>query len=158
MTMMTMSTFDNTRIEEVVTTFLRIAPAFAQDWNEHLTFWGGEPRGQYNDTAEIARFVVLSFKRGNTNWFPEFFAEIEDWLKRDDPALADLLTVGLLEDIQTVSSHETFGSAVFEQWLGPVTKSHWLRTRQMWQGKSSLMDVVRAEKQAQQRRGGGHCA
>jgi hypothetical protein len=152
---MTMSMFDNTRVEEVVTAVLQIAPAFTEQWNKHLAYWGNEPRGQYIDTGEIATFLVRCFREGDTDNFPAIFAKIEEWLKREDSGLVELVTVGLLEDIQLISSHESFGMEAFEQWLAPVSKSRWMQIRQMWEGKSSLMDVIRAEKRAQK---GGGCA
>jgi hypothetical protein len=40
------------------------------------------------------------------------------------------------------------GAAVFIQWLGPESKKAWAEIEDMWRGKRSLMDVVRAEQAA----------
>jgi hypothetical protein len=38
------------------------------------------------------------------------------------------------------------GNKVYEQFLGSISKQIWTELQVMWQGKSSLMDVIRAER------------
>ena len=43
---------------------------------------------------------------------------------------------------------------VFIEWLGPTSRRAWAEIESMWEGKHSLMDVVRAERSASQKTGG----
>lgn len=56
----------------------------------------------------------------------------------------ELITIGFIEDLQNISSHY-FGYDKFEKYLGARTKQNWDCIIKIWEGKASLMDVVRSE-------------
>jgi hypothetical protein len=125
--------------------FLRLCPEFQGKWDEHLTYWRGKQRGEYSDIAEFAHFVVDSYGLRATARFPQIFAEVERLLTQGDAKIKELVSIGLLEDIQTIASNRDFGSEVFVQWLGPTSRQAWYEIAKMWEGKQSLMDVLRDE-------------
>lgn len=46
-----------------------------------------------------------------------------------------------------VASHRPQGNKAYEQFFGPMSKKVWSELQKMWAGKSSLMDVIRAEQE-----------
>ena len=75
--------------------------------------------------GELAHFLVENYAQGATAEFSDLFASVETLLHKPDPELENLITVGLLEDIQNVASHRDFGAAPFLQWLGPRSLVVW---------------------------------
>ncbi len=53
--------------------------------------------------------------------------------------------VGLLEDIQVIATHYPFGQEAFVPYLGQISLQAWYWIEKTWEGKPSLMDVVRSE-------------
>jgi hypothetical protein len=77
--------------------------------------------------------------------FPAAFAAIERVLNEGDQRARGIAGIGVLEDIQTIASHSC-GGDVFVEWLGPTSRVAWVQIAKMWEGKSSLMAVIRAER------------
>jgi hypothetical protein len=63
---------------------LGACPGFQPMSAEHLMWWGDEERGVYNDTAELATYLVLSYERGDTSEFGAVFDTIERILTEGD--------------------------------------------------------------------------
>jgi len=133
------------KVPQIIPKLLEVCPEFQAQWNEHLKYWGDEARGDYIDIAEFARFVVDCYANGRTQRFPQMFEAVEALLKHGHQKVKKLMTIGLLEDIQTIATHHEFGPDVFLKWLGPISREAWFRISKAWEGKSSLMDVVREE-------------
>jgi hypothetical protein len=91
---------------------------------------------------------VDAYSRQETEMVAAAFMAIEELLAEGDEEVRTAAAIGFLEDIQTIASNRPFGAAVFVQWLGPKSKKAWAEIEEMWRGKSSLMDVVRAEQRA----------
>ena len=136
---------------EVMLLLREACPGFQATWQAHLDWWKGEEPGAYNDTAEFARYLVESFESGQTSEFPKAFATIERILNEGDPESRDLAAIGVIESLQTIGSNHTCGETVFIQWLGPTSSRAWAKIERMWEGKHSLMDVVRAETAARRK-------
>jgi hypothetical protein len=91
--------------------------------------------------------VVDSFAAGEKLELPAVFERIERILAEGDASARELATVGALEDIQNISSHQPFGPQAFEPWLGPRSREAWAEINRLWQAAGgSLMDVIRYEK------------
>jgi len=126
--------------------FLGACPAFQQQWQEHKEWWAGEEAGEFNDIAEFARYLVDSYEQGKTSEFDEVFTILERILNEGDEEARSIGEVGLIEDLQTIGSHRPWSTDVFKKWLGPQSTAAWNAIERTWEGKSSLMDVLRAEK------------
>jgi hypothetical protein len=133
---------------EVMPLLLESCPGFQATWQAHLDWWKGEEPGVYNDTAEFAHYLVESVESGQTSEFLKAFATIERILKEGDQESRDLAAIGIIESLQTIGSNHSCGEAVFIQWLGPTSRRTWVEIERIWEGKHSLMDVVRAERAA----------
>ena len=136
-----------TESPKLIEKFLLLCPEFRAKWDEHVAYWGDQERGEYTDIAEFAHFLVDSYAHQRTESFPRIFSEIERLLTEGDPNVKELVSVGLLEDIQTIASHHEFGSEAFTRWLEPTSRQVWYEIAKMWEGKSSLSDVIREEQQ-----------
>ena len=131
--------------KDVVPRLLAVLPGIANQWDEHTEWWGAEEPGAYNNTGEIARYLVQCLGNDNVQEFPAVFAAVEDVLGTGTPQAKNLIVVGLLESLQNIASHTPEGYSDFEPWLGPQAAQAWKDLERMWEGKSSLMDVVRSE-------------
>ncbi len=113
-------------VDEVVPGFLAVCPGVTPRWERHLEFWEDEPvRGHYNDISVVAHHLVDRFAAGDTSEFPGVFELVERCLAESDEQVQELIVVGLLEGIQNTASHQAFGMAVFEPWLGPRSRAAW---------------------------------
>ncbi len=126
---------------------MEAAPGFEERWRKHLDWWGDQTRGDFNDVAEFAHYIIESFATGKTSELPTVFEAIEQILEQGDASAKELVVMGVLEDIQTLSSHQSFGPQAFEQWLGRLSREAWGEIDKLWRAAGgSLMDVLRLEK------------
>ena len=133
------------KVTEVVDLFLDACPAAKPDWEEHLKFWEGEPAGHYNDIAVFAHHLVGCYKQSQIESFPRVFQLVERLIVEGDADTQGVMIVGLLEGLQNIASWESFGSSAFEPYLGPQSLAAWHKLEALWEGKDSLMDVIRAQ-------------
>jgi hypothetical protein len=141
-----MSNFQTVPPPDVIPGFLSVCPEFATRWRDHCEYWAPEKAGAYNDLAELAHFVVDSYEQGATDVVKRALNHVESELQSKDPQETELLVVGLLEDIQTIASNRPFGPHVFVPLLGAMSRQAWHEIEKAWEGKGSLMDVVRSER------------
>jgi hypothetical protein len=73
------------------------------------------------------------------------FNLMEHWLVNGNRNLRDLIGIGFLEDLQNVASWQAFGKEAFILFLGPQCRQAWNEIERTWAGKTSLMEVFRAE-------------
>lgn len=100
----------------------------------------------HSTTRQSSRYLVECYERSDTAEFPVAFATIERILDEGDQDARDVAAIGVIEDLQTIGSNHSYGGDVFIEWLGPTTRVAWAQIEKMWEGKRSLMDVIRAEK------------
>jgi hypothetical protein len=133
---------------EIMPLVLARCPAFTPTWEKHRLSWEGEEAGIYNDLAQFATFIVNCYAQGHIEPVVAAFALIEELLVGGDEEVRNAAAIGFLEDIQLIASWRPFKAVVFIQWLGPESKLAWAEIEEMWRGKSSLADVIRAEQRA----------
>jgi hypothetical protein len=131
---------------QVIPLLLEACPGFQPAWQEHVAYWNGQEAGSFNDAAEFARLLVVSYERDETSEFPAAFATIEKILNEGDQQAREIAAIGVLEDLQTIGSNHSCGADVFVKWLGPLSGAAWSQIAKMWEGKNSLMDVLRSER------------
>ena len=103
-------------------------PSIAASWEQHLEFWTGEElRGASNDVGVVAHHLVELMNRGETTPVRSVLDVVECLLA--GPLEIDVrnLVVGLLEDLQNITSHDyvPVGSSSFVPLLGSRTKAAW---------------------------------
>jgi hypothetical protein len=121
---------------------------FRPIWNKHREFWQDEEAGIYNDLAQFANFIVDCYAQKDTEQVVAAFRLVEELLDGGDEEVRNAAAIGFLEDVTNIASWKPFKAVVFVQWLGPKSKAAWDEIEEMWRGKSSLSDVVRAEQRA----------
>ena len=131
---------------EVIPLLLAACPGFQTPWQSHRAYWNGEEPGAFNDASEFAHYLVASYERKDTSEFPAAFATLETIFAGGDQEARDVAGIGVLEGLQNIGSNHSCGSDVFIQWLGPLSRRAWAQVENMWAGKHSLADVIRAEK------------
>src|SRR5688572_9524954 len=102
--------------KQVLPLLMEATPGFEESWRKHLAWWGEKERGDFNDVAEFAQYVVESFTAGKTSELPAVFAALERILVEGDASAKELAVIGVLEDIQPIASHRPFGFKAFEEW------------------------------------------
>ena len=130
--------------EQVIPRILMACPGFREGWARRA----GRPdeeRGIYARLTDVADYIVRSYGREATSEFPLFFETLEQLLGEGDEEVREAVSVGLIEDIQNIASHESFGYQVFEKWLGPMSRDAWAQAEQTWLGQHSFAGVLRAE-------------
>jgi hypothetical protein len=131
-------------VADMFALLLQVCPDARPAWEEHCRDWPDDDMS-YLGVAVFAQHLVGCFRAGRVESLPGAFAAIERLIVDGIPQVRALSTIGLLEDIQNIASWEPFGNRVFRSYLGPASLAAWEEIEEMWRGKSSLMDVVRAE-------------
>jgi hypothetical protein len=122
-------------------------PGFQPRWQAHLEYWKGEPAGNYNDMAQFVHFVVEDlYATGQTQHVQRVFEIMEQWLTSGSETVRGLIVVGFLETLQTSASWQVFGNEAFIPFLGPKSREAWKEIERWWAGKSSLAEVIEAER------------
>jgi hypothetical protein len=150
--------------ERVVPLLTEASPPFADRWTEWLALWEDDdeatgasgpesatpenPRGYYNDVAQFAHYLVKRFESGEIGDFPKVFDLVEILLSNGSEYVRDLIVIGLIEDLQTISSNRSIGRDALLPWCGPLASEAWDQVIEMWRGKGSLADVIRAEQRS----------
>ncbi len=132
--------------EQIIPRILDACPSFAEPWKRHLEWWLPDLPGNYNNTSAVAEHVVALLRKGATSEFPRLFDAVERLLEEGTEDVRGVVSVGLLESIQNIASHEPPGYVAFEEWLQSRTLTAWREIERMWEGTSSLADMVRRER------------
>lgn len=131
----------------IISALRQAFPEFSDRWKKHVAWWGGNPAGSYNDMAEFVHFVTEDvYEKGNLDETRRIFSLLEKLFVEADQGGRNLIGLGFFETLQNVASWRPNGNKVYEQFFGPMSKQVWGKLQAMWAGKSSLMDVIRAER------------
>jgi len=132
---------------EVMPRLVAAFPGFRPRWEEHLAHWKGASAGNYGDLAEFVHFVVEDlYPNGQSEDVQRVFGLMEKWLVDGSQAVRGLVVIGFLETLQNVASWQAFGKVAFIPFLGSKSREAWDDVERMWAGKSSLFEVIRAER------------
>jgi hypothetical protein len=95
--------------------------------------------------AELGSHVVDLFEQARINDVRPAFNLAESFIATGTEAERNAAIVGFLETVQNVASHRRCGTAVFMEFLGPLSRTAWTELNRVWQGKTSLAEVVAFE-------------
>jgi hypothetical protein len=122
-------------------------PEFSRRWRNHIEQWGGNPAGSYNDMATFVEFVVEDlYEKGAVDEVRRAFELLDKPLLEGDEETRTLIGLGFFETLQCATSWRPYGNKVFEQFLGEASRQVWEEIQRQWAGKSSLAEVIRAER------------
>src|SRR5262245_52135127 len=143
----------------IVPLLLEACPTAQRRWEEHLAYWKGEEAGDFNDVSIFAYHIVDCCAKHLTAECASLFATVERILEEGDEEARGIVAIGLLEDIQTISTHHSFGPEIFVQWLGPRSREAWDQIEALWRaGGGTLAGVIRLEPGATIQRKSGDSA
>jgi hypothetical protein len=94
---------------------------------------------------ELGSHVVNLLEEGRSNEVRPAFDLAERFIATGTEAERHAAMVGFLETVQNVASHRQCAAAVFEEFLGPWSRKAWAELNQIWQGKTSLAEVIASE-------------
>ncbi len=133
---------------DTISTLLNAFPNFSGRWRRHVASWGGKPAGSYNDMAEFVYFTVEElYERGNIEQTRRVFQVLEEFLVAGDQEIRDVIGLGFFESLRNIAAWRPYGNKPFEEFMGPTSIQVWREIAQQWAGKSSLVEVIRAERQ-----------
>ena len=134
-------------VNPIISVLVREFPDFSKRWKDHIARWGGEAGGHYIEMAEFVHFVVEDlYEKRNLDETRRAFDCLEKLFEDGDQDARDLVGFGFFETLQNFASWRPSGNTIYEQFFGPMCKQVWSEIKQQWAGKSSLMDVIRAER------------
>jgi hypothetical protein len=134
-----------TGVDEIMPLLLQACPTFRDRWELFLADWGEEEPEKYTSAGEFALYIMDLYDTGNEEELSAAFEAIESLMRDGDAEVKNIAAVGILEDLQNLGSHREHGYVVFESWLGRQSEEAWRDLERVWDGKSSLAQVVRAE-------------
>lgn len=139
---------DEPRTSAVLSSLRHTFPQFSDRWRKYVAHFGGNSCGSYIDMAEFVHFVVEdAFEKENLDETRRIFQVLEQQLVGADEETRNLIGLGFFETLRNFASWRKGGNKVYEQFLGPISREIWAELEKMWAGKSSLMDVIRAERE-----------
>jgi hypothetical protein len=142
---------DEPRTSAVISNFRHAFPDFLRRWRECIAYEGGNSSGSYIDMGEVVHFVVEDvYEKGNLDETRRVFQFFEQQLLGADEETRNLIGLGFFETLQCFASWRQGGNRVYEQFLGPISIEILVDLQMMWAGKSSLADVIRAERKAKE--------
>jgi len=96
--------------------------------------------------TELASHVVDLFEAGRVEDLHPAFALAEQLIVAGPEAERHAAIEGFIETLQNVASHRRCGARAFEPFLGPMSRRAWEELTEVWKGKTSLAEVVAAER------------
>ena len=124
--------------KHVIPLFLKACSDWKKDLEEERMGWNEKKPGLYNQIAVLARYIVNAYKNQLTKDFAKIFNTLELIIQEGNEKAKELVVVGLIEDIQNISSWESFSPDVFKQWLKEESLQAWNDIEKLWHGNSSL--------------------
>ena len=91
--------------------------------------------GPYSVVAELARHLVAQAKNNRSEGFAQVFRAVEVELQDPNAEARDLLIVGFLEDLQTLSLNDGLTLESWLPWLGPESRASWSAVERYWAGE-----------------------
>ena len=140
------------KLNQVNDLFLEICPNMQDKWKQHLEFWEDDERGSYNDIAEFVHHTVDCYEQNDQLCLTNIFSLVENLILNGTEEVKGLMIIGFLETLQNHASHREYRYRVFEDYLGMESRKAWHELEILWEGKESLADVVRFEKDMERER------
>jgi hypothetical protein len=130
----------------VIAVLRKTFPDFSERWRKYILECSGTSFGSFAEMAEFVHFVVEDlYEKGNLDETRRAFDLFEQLLVGADEETENLIALGFFETLQCFASWRPGGNKVYEQFFGPKSRQIWSELRELWAGKSSLMEVMRAE-------------
>ena len=115
-------------------------PSFQPRWTEFLADWcDGPDLPLYLALSSLAEHLLERLRDSNTEGFDRIFAVVERWHTEGDAYVREAASIGLLEDLQSLSGGSGERPATVEPWLGPESRRWWDKLDRYWEGDSKAI-------------------
>lgn len=131
------------RREDLVALLLDACPVAGAAWRRNRSRPDVEEAGIYDDLAVFARHLAESVVVGDASELPAFFVVLERMVTEGTCEVKKLATIGLIEDLQRMTSGAPAAARMLEWWLGPESRRRWDAVATMWEGNGTLARLVR---------------
>jgi hypothetical protein len=113
---------------------LESCPSFAPVWQNYAGSSVFDSDLGYAHLGEFAQHIVNLAKQDLRSEFDNVFAVVERMHLEGDAYVREAATIGLLEGIQNVASHEDMDPELFRQYLQPESLKWWDKLNGFWAG------------------------
>jgi hypothetical protein len=127
--------------QEVMELLLKACPSYQGRWKIHIeeNYGADEEQLLYIDLGDFAHHLIDLYKTNELEEFPEIFQVIEQLHVNGDEFVKEAATIGLLEDIQNISSNSDLNPNVFIKYLNPESLKWWNHLNAFWEGKTNFV-------------------
>lgn len=127
--------------KEMMEPLLVADPTFLSTWQRLVEEYDDDVRPPiYIALGELAQHLIRRRERNDTQWFDEVFAVVERWHVEGDRFVSEAATVGFLESLQNWSGgNDRRKAALFEPYLGPVSRTWWEKVYSFWDGNDTAL-------------------
>lgn len=134
------------RAPDVMPLLLNAAPSFLSTWYEieddHLEPNNPGGRLHYLDAGFFARHVIELHRSNHRTWLRNAFIVIERMHTDGDAYVAELATIGYLEDIQNMAGHAGVDPETFVPYLGTESARWWRGVERFWAGEHPTVEPI----------------
>jgi hypothetical protein len=123
------------RRDQVIDLLLEACPSYRPRWEAHRAEPDHEAELLYVHLGDFAHHVVDLLARGDTTELPAIARALEQLHLAGDDHVRQAATIGLVEGIQNVASHQAgLTTKPLEEILGPETRRWWNSLQAFWAG------------------------
>lgn len=133
--------------EQVMNMILDVCPEFQEQWDKYFYEAYNEDDEQllYIDLSEFARFVLRMFKINEIELLKKVFELVEVIVCNGDDYVSEAITIGFLEDLQTLALGDKIELCLLETYLGSESKKWWIQILDFWSGKIQYIGHTKQE-------------
>jgi hypothetical protein len=121
-------------LDAAIQRLVDVCPEFKPAWQEYLASWEGTPTGEFNHINALADWLVDLMAAQRLECFPSLFGEVEALLVGASADLRDVLVIGLLEDLQYLSTDRGVDPDIALAFLGPESRKSWFELIRLLHG------------------------
>ncbi|WP_188566410.1 DUF7674 family protein [Undibacterium terreum] len=124
---------------DVIPILLEACPTFENTWQEHVQDYGEDLL--YVAAGAFARHLLGLKNEGDLSCLPSVGAAIERFHQEGSPWVKEFATIGLLEGIQNVWSHQESDGEYFSRYLGEESMRWWQSLNTFWSGEKTHVSL-----------------
>lgn len=124
---------------DVIPILLEACPTFENTWQEHVQDYGEDLL--YVAAGAFARHLLVLKNEGDLSCFMSVGAAIERFHQEGSLWVKEFATIGLLEGIQNVWSHQEPDGEYFSRYLGEESLRWWQSLNAFWSGEKTHVSL-----------------
>jgi hypothetical protein len=131
----------------IITELLNECPELQEEWGKYERWMkkAEKTRDIEIDVGTAALLLTMSYKAGQTSFFPRCFAFIERIFCDGEPDARKMIVEKFLKGLRVSSVTKQHGRQAFESWMGVKTKRHWHEILEKAASAPSLLNRLRRQ-------------